>query len=267
MSFTLGMFIEIIVAILLVLTIAYCIVLNKRLTRLRADEEVLRATIAELITATEIAERAILGLKATAAECEKTLGSRLAAAEERSAELDRKIAAADDVIRRTGALGGRPDGQAPVASAPAPFSRPPVHPQSYGFPAAPADAGYAQLAPAELAPPAPYAGYAASHAQSHQAQSHQAQSHQPQPHHAQLHHGQSHQPQPHQAQPHQAAHPHQAALPQPAFAPVPPQAGYAQAPAPQAPVRESAARSLQAAVEAAAERMTALRRGHREEAA
>jgi len=50
---------------LLMVTIGYCMLLNKRLKRLKADEHSLKATIAELITATEIAERAIGGLKHT----------------------------------------------------------------------------------------------------------------------------------------------------------------------------------------------------------
>ena len=66
MTVSLGLVIELLVAALLALTIGYCLVLNRRLKRLQADEQALRATISELITATEIAERAILGLKATA---------------------------------------------------------------------------------------------------------------------------------------------------------------------------------------------------------
>ena len=69
--------IEGLVAVLLVTTIGYCILLDSRLKRLRADEANLRATISELLTATEIAERAIIGLKETAADCDKTLAQRL----------------------------------------------------------------------------------------------------------------------------------------------------------------------------------------------
>lgn len=116
-GFNLGMAIEIVVAGLLVLTIAYCVILNQRLTRLRADEEVLRATIAELITATEIAERAILGLKATAAECEKSLGGRLRAAEAMSADFDRQLSAGNEIMRRIGAIVGAASGQAPAGPA------------------------------------------------------------------------------------------------------------------------------------------------------
>ena len=56
MSHSLGVAIESLVAVLLMLTIGYCMLLNKRLKRLKADEHSLKATIAELITATEIAE-------------------------------------------------------------------------------------------------------------------------------------------------------------------------------------------------------------------
>jgi hypothetical protein len=66
-------------------------VLNGRLKRLKADEQALKATISELITATEIAGRAVAGLKATAQEADRTLGERLRAAERLSADLDRQL--------------------------------------------------------------------------------------------------------------------------------------------------------------------------------
>src|SRR5262249_7480525 len=55
------------------------------------DEQALKATISELITATEIAGRAVAGLKAAAQECDQTLGERMRAAERLSAELERQI--------------------------------------------------------------------------------------------------------------------------------------------------------------------------------
>ena len=66
-------------------------VLNGRLKRIKADEQALKATISELITATEIAGRAVAGLKTTAQEADRTLGERLKAAERLSADLDRQI--------------------------------------------------------------------------------------------------------------------------------------------------------------------------------
>ena len=95
-----GMIIEILVAILLALTIGYCMLLNRRLKLLKADEQSLRATISELVTATEIAERAIAGLKLTVDECEIGLGERLRSAERFTADLDRSIAAGKDLFER-----------------------------------------------------------------------------------------------------------------------------------------------------------------------
>jgi Domain of unknown function (DUF6468) len=86
-----GLMIEGLVAVLLLVTIVYCVVLNGRLKRLKADEQALKATISELITATEIAGRAVAGLKATAQEADRTLGERLRAAERLSADLDRQL--------------------------------------------------------------------------------------------------------------------------------------------------------------------------------
>lgn len=100
MSHGLGFLIESLVAVLLMLTIGYCTILNSRLKRLKADETTLKATIAELVTATEIAERAVAGLKATAHECEQTLGERLQAAERFCADLNRQVRAGDLVINR-----------------------------------------------------------------------------------------------------------------------------------------------------------------------
>ena len=95
-----GLIVEMLVAILLMLTIAYCMVLNRRLKRLKADEHLLRATISELVTATDIAERAIAGLKLTVRECDLGLGERLRSAERFSVDVDRKLAAGKDVLER-----------------------------------------------------------------------------------------------------------------------------------------------------------------------
>ena len=100
MSHSIGIAIEGLVAILLMLTIAYCMLLNKRLQRLKADEHSLKATIAELITATEIAERAIGGLKHTVRDVNEHLGSQLTAATQMSAHLKGQLAEGDGIIRR-----------------------------------------------------------------------------------------------------------------------------------------------------------------------
>ena len=110
MSHTLALIIESLVAILLMITIGYCISLNKRLTRLKADEHALKATISELITATEIAERAIGGLKLAVRDVNENLGSQLAAATQMSDQLYKQLGEADNVVRRLSkiAIAARP---------------------------------------------------------------------------------------------------------------------------------------------------------------
>ena len=115
MNHYIGLFIEGTVAVLLVVTIGYCFLLDRRLRRFRADESLLKATIGELITATEIAERAIAGLKITVRECDQNLGDRLRAAERFCADIDQQIAAGDAVLRRLSqiAAAGRPAAPVP----------------------------------------------------------------------------------------------------------------------------------------------------------
>ncbi len=98
--------IEGLVAILLLLTILYCVRLNGQLKRLKADGGAMQSTIAELLTATEAAERAIAGLKATVAEAETTLGERLKSAEQYAVEIRRNTAAGAEVLNRLSQIAG-----------------------------------------------------------------------------------------------------------------------------------------------------------------
>ena len=132
MSHAFALIIEILVAILLALTIGYCILLNKRLTRLKADEQALKATISELITATEIAERAIAGLKLTVRDCDQNLGERLRTAERFSADMERQLMAGEEVLHRLARIVGAARGEpadAPAAS-PAPAVPPAPDPHA-----------------------------------------------------------------------------------------------------------------------------------------
>jgi len=120
MSHTFGIVIESLVAVLLLLTIGYCMLLNKRLMRLKADEQSLKATIGELITVTEIAERAIGGLKHTVRDVNENLGKDIAAATALSDHLKRQLAEGDNVLRRLSkiAVAARPSAEQPAAEAP-----------------------------------------------------------------------------------------------------------------------------------------------------
>ena len=77
-----------------------------------------------MITATEIAERAIGGLKHTVRDVNEHLGSQLTAASQMSQQLKKQLAEGDNVFRRLAkiAIAARPaqtaDIAEPVASAP-----------------------------------------------------------------------------------------------------------------------------------------------------
>ena len=100
MSHSFGIVIETLVACLLLLTIGYCMLLNSRLKRLKADEHSLKATIGELITATEIAERAIGGLKHTVREVNEDIGSQIESATDLSQKLSKQLVQGDVVLQR-----------------------------------------------------------------------------------------------------------------------------------------------------------------------
>ena len=123
MSQSFGLIIESLVAVLLLLTISFCMMLNRRLKKLKADEHALKATISELITATEIAERAIAGLKMTVRDCDQNLGERLHAGESLARELTRQLKSGDEVLIRLAqiSIAARP----PQPAAPQPVEAPP----------------------------------------------------------------------------------------------------------------------------------------------
>lgn len=129
MNHAIGMAIEGLVAVLLVVTIGYCMVLNKRLQRLKADEHSLKATIGELITATEIAERAIGGLKHAVRDVNENLGNQLTTASDMTRQLARQLTEGDEILRRLSriAAAARPASSAAgVATAAAPVESPKV---------------------------------------------------------------------------------------------------------------------------------------------
>lgn len=100
MSFTIALIADVLVAVLLVATIGTCVVLSKRIERLKADESAMRRTVGELVAATDNAERAIAGLKVTLGETDKTLAERLRTAERYSADLSAQIEAGEQLLAR-----------------------------------------------------------------------------------------------------------------------------------------------------------------------
>lgn len=96
----LGMFIESAVAVLLALTIGYCMVLNNRLKRLHADKDMMRQMVADLVGATNLANQAIKELKQTAVEADLSLNARLEEAERFGIELANHVSAGTGLMER-----------------------------------------------------------------------------------------------------------------------------------------------------------------------
>jgi hypothetical protein len=99
-SYGFGLTIEALVAILLLLTILYCARLNKQIEKLKADEKAMKASVAELVMATDRAERAIGGLRLTANEAEDTLGVRLREAEAYCKAMAQSLQSGEDLLSR-----------------------------------------------------------------------------------------------------------------------------------------------------------------------
>ncbi|HVY52685.1 MAG TPA: DUF6468 domain-containing protein [Devosia sp.] len=87
MGFNLGMVVEGSVAILLAVTIGYCVLLNHRLKRLHSDRETLAKMVSDLVQATSLANAAVMELKTAALEADSKLSDRL----EEAAQLEREL--------------------------------------------------------------------------------------------------------------------------------------------------------------------------------
>ncbi len=112
MSVTAAFFLESFVALLLLVSIGYCAVLDRRLARMRLNEEEMRRTILDLGGAAERAERAVETLRDAVHDCDRTLTDRLRAAERQSTELSAQMRAGGDVLARISRIvaAGRPEG-------------------------------------------------------------------------------------------------------------------------------------------------------------
>ncbi|NGP17952.1 DUF6468 domain-containing protein [Devosia aurantiaca] len=96
----LGFLIEGAVAVLLAMTIGYCVLLNARLKRLHQDKDVLRQMVADLVSATNLANQAIKELKSTAVEADLSLTARLDEAERFGIELANHVNAGTVLMER-----------------------------------------------------------------------------------------------------------------------------------------------------------------------
>ncbi|MEH3116772.1 MAG: DUF6468 domain-containing protein [Methylorubrum populi] len=125
MTFFVSMAADVLVAVLLVATIASSVKLSRRISRLKADEAALRSTIGDLVVASATAERAIAGLRATLDECDRTLAERLGTAERYAADLAAHVQAGESVLSRIASIVGQARA---AATAPAPAQAPAAAP-------------------------------------------------------------------------------------------------------------------------------------------
>lgn len=94
----LGIVVEGAVAVLLVLTIGYCVVLNHRLKKLHSDRELLGKMITDLVQATGLAKAAVEELKTAALEADTRLNERLEEAERFDLEFAAHISAGQQLM-------------------------------------------------------------------------------------------------------------------------------------------------------------------------
>ncbi|MBX9932333.1 MAG: glutamyl-tRNA reductase [Methylobacterium sp.] len=120
MSLLVTLVADVLVAVLLVATIVSSVRLSRRIAKLKADETALRQTIGDLVTASATAERAIIGLRATLDECDRTLAERLGTAERYTADLSSHVEAGRAVISQISAIVSNAHPGRPVEAAPAP---------------------------------------------------------------------------------------------------------------------------------------------------
>lgn len=84
---SLGIAIETLVAVLLAVTIGYCVLVNRKLMQLRSDQSELKSIIKDLYAATHQAEQAIAGLRESASLADDSLGHQV----ERVRALDKQL--------------------------------------------------------------------------------------------------------------------------------------------------------------------------------
>ncbi len=132
----LGMLVEASVAVLLAVTIGYCVLLNTRLKRLHADRDTLQKMVGDLVQATALANAAVMELKTAALEADTKLNDRL----EEAAKFERSLAEnvssgaqlIEKIARITAAAHSQPLPDLPAQAKPEPAAKPSlvVEPQS-----------------------------------------------------------------------------------------------------------------------------------------
>ena len=98
------------VAVLLLATVVYCALLDRRLKALRSGQDGLRQIISDLNAATEQASASIAGLKDASDTIGKEIGGQLHRGRALADELELMVEAGDRIADRLGEAASRPKG-------------------------------------------------------------------------------------------------------------------------------------------------------------
>lgn len=104
MDGSLGIFIEGLVAVLLVVTIGYCVLVNRKLEQLRSNQSELRQIIRELNAATGQAETAIAALRTTADASEEAVAKAVEESRELVAQLRAELTEGQALLAKIAAI-------------------------------------------------------------------------------------------------------------------------------------------------------------------
>lgn len=103
-GFSLGIAIESLVAVLLAVTIGYCVLVNRKLAQLRSDQSELKAIVRALHQATDQAAHAMNGLRESASNADETLGLQLERVKVLDKRLSESIGRGDALLAKLAAL-------------------------------------------------------------------------------------------------------------------------------------------------------------------
>ena len=124
----LGMVVEGSVAVLLAVTIAYCVLLNSRLKRLHADRTTLQKMVGDLVQATALANAAVMELKTAALDADNQLSARLEEAAKFEQSLAQSVATGSHLIEKIARITAAARAQMQPEVAPSVAAKPDVRP-------------------------------------------------------------------------------------------------------------------------------------------
>lgn len=123
-GFSLGIAIEALVAVLLAVTIGYCVLVNRKLVQLRSDQSELKMIVRDLHAATSQAEQAIAGLRQSAQTAEHSLGKQVEMVRSLDEQLIGSIGQGEALISKLSTLTRANQARGRDASGPTPQAQP-----------------------------------------------------------------------------------------------------------------------------------------------